>query len=116
MRGRCSSIREPGAALDEGADGRLVQPDDQSGSPGALLRRGRLRTARAAFTAGSSSKPRDGPGLQCCAPASAGLVLALAGGVRKAGGVLARRTRSSVVDEVVSDYRLPDDLQPPAFP
>ena len=91
-------------------------PPEKSGSPGALLRRGPLRTARAAFTASSSSKPRDGPGLQCCAPASAGLVLALAGGVRKAGGVLARRTRPSVMDEVVSDYRLPGDLQPPAFP
>ncbi len=91
-------------------------PPEKSGSPGALLRRGPLRTARAAFTAGSSSKPRDGPGLQCCAPASAGLVLALAGGVRKAGGVLARRAGSSVVDEVVGDYRLPGDLQPPAFP
>jgi hypothetical protein len=44
--------------------------------------------------------------LQCCAPASAGLVLALAGGVREAGGVLARRPRSSVMDEVVSpDFR-----------
>ena len=49
-------------------------------------------------------------------PASAGLVLALAGGVRKAGGVLARWAGFSVVDEVVGDYRLPGDLQPPAFP
>src|SRR3954454_6766310 len=104
------------AALDDGADRGPVQSDDELGSPGALLRRGPLRTARAAFTASSSSKPRDGPGLQCCAPASASLVLALAGGVRKAGGFLARRTQSSVMDEVVSDYRLPGDLQPPPFP
>src|SRR4029079_7763319 len=108
---------EPGGPLDQRRDrGLAVLADHQSGSPGALLRRGPLRTARAAFTASSSSKPRDGPGLQCCASASAGLVLALAGGVRKAGGVLARRARSSVMDYVVSDYRLPGDLQPPAFP
>src|SRR6185437_14824025 len=88
-------------SFDECADRGTVQPDDESGSPGALLRRGPLRTARAAFAASSSSKPGDGLGLQCCAPASAGLVLALAGGVRKAGGVLARRTRPSVMDEVV---------------
>ena len=44
--------------------GRDFQPEviEQSGSPGALLRRGPLRTARAAFTAGSSSKLRDGAG------------------------------------------------------
>ncbi|MCA1674458.1 MAG: hypothetical protein LC799_20475, partial [Actinobacteria bacterium] len=50
---------EPGHAFDQGRDrGLAVLADDQSGSPGALLRRGPLRTARAAFTAGSSSKPQ----------------------------------------------------------
>jgi hypothetical protein len=34
-------------------------PADQSGSRSALLRPGPLRTARAAFTASSSSKPRE---------------------------------------------------------
>ncbi|MEA2535308.1 MAG: polymerase sigma-70 factor, subfamily [Actinomycetota bacterium] len=37
------------------------------GSPGALLRRGPLRTRRAAFTAPGSSRPPWGHGLQeCC--------------------------------------------------
>jgi hypothetical protein len=38
---------------------------DQSGRTGGLLRRSPLRTARAAFTASSSSKPRGGSGVWC---------------------------------------------------
>jgi len=48
---------EPGGPLDQGADRRAALfTDDQSGSPGALLRRGPLRTGLAAFTASGSSK------------------------------------------------------------
>ena len=84
----------------------LSAKGQKSGSPGALLRRGPLRTARAAFTASSSSKPRDGPGLQCCAPASASLMLALAGGVRKAGGFL------RPADQIFRDGRGSQRLSP----
>ncbi len=55
----------PGRPLDQGADRAAVAlAGDESGSPDALLRRGPLRTVRAAFTAHGSSKPMAFAG--CC--------------------------------------------------
>jgi hypothetical protein len=65
IRGKRQQNGVSSGSLDECADRGTVQPDDESGSPGALLRRGPLRTARAAFTAGSSSKPGGGAGCSC---------------------------------------------------
>src|ERR1017187_3378520 len=87
-----------------------------SDSPGALPSRGLLRTARATFAAGSSSKPRGRAGLLCWVPALAGLEPAVAGGVNQAGRASAGGGWSPVVDEVAGGYRLAGDLEPPSFP
>src|ERR1017187_9505489 len=77
-----------------------------SDSPGALPSRGLLRTARATFAAGSSSKPRGRAGLLCWVPALAGLEPAGAGGVNQAG-------RASVVGGPCAlDHDVPVDAGP----
>jgi hypothetical protein len=81
----------------------------QSGRTGGLLRRSPLRTARAAFTASSSSKPRGRRRVEALAPAVASSELVQAGGVHEAGVVTVRWAGSPVVDEVVHRYRLPGD-------
>jgi hypothetical protein len=58
----------------------------------------------------------SGSGLKHCAPALASSKFALAGGVNKAGWVIARWVGSPVVDEVVHGYRFTGDHQPPSFP
>jgi aerobic carbon-monoxide dehydrogenase large subunit len=91
----------------------------QSGSPGALLRRGPLRTVRAGFLAHGSSEPLGRAGLRCCAPALARVERPLAGRVHEAGAVTVRVAGSpgaSVVHEVVVPDGLVGDLQPPVLP
>jgi hypothetical protein len=80
----------------------LVQLE-KSGSPGALLRRGPLRTQRAGCPALGSSKPRGRCGFR--SPASASLQAAVAGGVYQAGPVPVQRAASPVVGEVVGGDR-----------
>src|SRR5206468_10720216 len=90
-----------------------------SGSPGALLRRGPLRTVRAGFLAHGSSEPLGRAGLKCCASALARVERALTGCVHEAGAVSVRVAGSpgaSVVHEVVVPDGLVGDLQPPVLP
>ena len=54
--------------------------------------------------------------MQCCAVAQAGFQPAVAGGVYEAGLVPVRWARSPNIEEIVGDYRLAGDLQPPPFP
>jgi hypothetical protein len=49
-------------------------------------------------------------------PAMAGLQPALAGGMHKAGMVIARRALSPVMGEVAGGYRPAGDMQPPPLP
>jgi hypothetical protein len=51
-----------------------------------------------------------------CAPALAGLVCPVAGGVHEAGLITADRTGSAVVGEIAGGYRPAGDLLPPLFP
>jgi hypothetical protein len=68
-----------GPVVDE-AGHALVHADEVSGSPGALLRRGPLRTERATFTALGSSKPQGRRG--CWFVGCRVVVLPLAVGVQ----------------------------------
>ena len=74
---------------------------DRSGRTGGLLRRTPLRTARAAFTASSSSKPQGWLRSRCCVPALANTEFASAGSVNKAGLVTVRWVGLPVMDQVV---------------
>src|ERR1035441_9929329 len=87
-----------------------------SGNPGALPPRGPLRTARATFAAGSSSKPQGRAGRLCWVSALAGLEPAMAGGVHEAGCAATGGAWSPVVDKVAGGYCLAGDLKPPLFP
>ena len=81
-----------------------------------MLRRSPLRTARAAFTASSSSKPQGRLRSRCCVPALANTEFASAGSVNKAGLVTVRWIGSPVMDQVVHGYCLAGDQQPPSLP
>ena len=87
----------------------------ESGSPGALPRRGPLGTVLARYQAHGSGKPLGRCGLGCWHPAAAGLKLAPAGGVYQAGSFPVRRA-VPVVDEAVGGDRPAGRAQPPAFP
>jgi transposase len=87
----------------------------ESGSPGALPRRGPLGTVLARYQAHGSGKPLGRCGLWCWRPAAAGLWLAPAGGVYQAGSFPVRRA-VPVVDEAVGGDGPAGRAQPPAFP
>jgi transposase len=87
----------------------------ESGSPGALPRRGPLGTVLARYQAHGSGKPLGRCGLWCWRPAAAGFWLAPAGGVYQAGSFPVRRA-VPVVDEAVGGDGPAGRAQPPAFP
>jgi len=97
--------------------GRISAQDviAESGSPGALPRRGPLGTVLARYQAHGSGKPLGRCGLWCWRPAAAGLWLAPAGGVYQAGSFPVRRA-VPVVDEAVGGDGPAGRAQPPAFP
>ena len=88
--------------------GRVGPADCSAGAPSELLVRLSPQAAQASRKGGS--------GLRCCVPALADTVFASAGSVNKAGLVTVRWVGSPVMDQVVRDYCLPGDLQPPSFP
>src|SRR6266487_5789427 len=113
--GQACSMAVPGWIRSQDVH-RAVATSKRSDSPGALPSRGLLRTARATFAAGSSSKPRGRAGLLCWVPALAGLEPAVAGGVNQAGRASTGGAWSPVVDEVAGGHCLAGDLEPPSFP
>ncbi len=67
--GQVDQTQVTAGTIDERADrGSALLADDESGSPGALLRRGPLRTVLAALTAHGSSKPQGLAGGQNLGP------------------------------------------------
>ena len=89
------------------------------GSPGALQRRGPLRTVRASHPGTrlkQAARAFSGLKLWFRFPALPGIEPALAGCVHEACQVIVRRPGPPVVDEVAGGYRPAGDVQPPSFP
>jgi hypothetical protein len=79
-------VRYPDGTWSTRRTAHVLRQPRPSGSPGAFLRRGPLRTRRATFTAPGSSRP-EGQGLQECSGDSDGgaSLLAVAASVRPYG-------------------------------
>jgi len=104
--------REPGGALHKRADRGALEPEDQSGSPDALLRRGPLRTVRAALTAHGSSKPLGlADGQKCGLCAFGGFVSSKAVHVCETGSNIVR-CAVALADDVTPGDRFPDGAYP----
>jgi hypothetical protein len=92
-------------------------PRDHSRVAGARCRAPAPKNrACGSVPAHGSSKPRGRCGLKLLLfrfPAMAGSQPALAGGMHKAGVVIARRARSPVMGEIAGGYRPAGDMQPP---